>query len=79
MRMLGSAVLLGVALQITLGFLSVATSLAVVPVSLHTLVAASILALTVALVAMTWPGWGGADPSSEPEHEALAGGVASGR
>jgi cytochrome c oxidase assembly protein subunit 15 len=41
-------------LQVALGFVSVLTSLAVVPVSLHTLVAASLLA---ALVHVTTLGW----------------------
>ena len=43
-----------VILQVTVGFLSVYTRLAVLPVSLHTLLAASILTLTVALAVMTW-------------------------
>ncbi len=43
-----------VVLQVTLGFLSVYMRLAVMPVSLHTLLAATILTLTVALVVMTW-------------------------
>ena len=42
-----------VVLQVTLGFLSVYMRLAVMPVSLHTLLAATILTLTVALVVMT--------------------------
>jgi heme A synthase len=40
--------------QVTLGFLSVYMRLAVIPVSLHTLLAATILALTVAVTVMTW-------------------------
>jgi len=40
--------------QVTLGFLSVYMRLAVIPVSLHTLLAATILALTVAVAVMTW-------------------------
>lgn len=43
-----------VILQVILGFVSVYTRLAVIPVSLHTLIAAIILALTVALFIMTW-------------------------
>lgn len=46
---------LGVLLQVGLGFLSVYTTLAVVPVSLHTLVAASVLSLLVAVATLTWP------------------------
>lgn len=43
-----------VVLQVTLGFLSVYMRLAVIPVSLHTLLAATILTLTVAVAVMTW-------------------------
>lgn len=57
--------------QVVLGFLSVYFRLSVVPVSLHTLLAATLLALLVALTTLTWapePGAvrnaedGGADP-----------------
>jgi heme A synthase len=40
--------------QVLLGFLSVYTRLAVLPVSFHTLVAAAILTCTVGLAVMTW-------------------------
>jgi len=40
--------------QVALGFLSVYLRLAVIPVSLHTLLAATIMALTVAVSVMTW-------------------------
>jgi heme A synthase len=43
-----------VVLQVVLGFLSVYTFLAVLPVSLHTLVAASALACATAAAALTW-------------------------
>ena len=52
--------------QVALGFVSVLTTLAVVPVSLHTLVAASLLAT---LVHVTTLGWLGADVE---EHTAAA-------
>ncbi len=40
--------------QVALGFLSVYMRLAVIPVSLHTLLAATILTFTVAVAVMTW-------------------------
>jgi heme A synthase len=43
-----------VILQVILGFVSVYTQLSVIPVSLHTLIAAIIMVLTVALFVMTW-------------------------
>jgi heme A synthase len=43
-----------VTLQVLLGFLSVYTRLAVLPVSFHTLLAAAILTCTVGLAVMTW-------------------------
>ena len=43
-----------VILQVLLGFISVYTRLSVIPVSLHTLLAAIIMVLTVALFVMTW-------------------------
>jgi len=47
--------------QVVLGFLSVFFRLAVVPVSLHTLLAATLLALLTALATLTWaPGRGNA-------------------
>ena len=45
-----------VVFQVGLGFASVYTTLGVVPVSLHTLVAASILSLLVAAATLCWPG-----------------------
>ena len=41
-------------LQVLLGFLSVYTRLAVLPVSIHTLLAAVILTCTVGVAVMTW-------------------------
>ena len=58
-----SAGALGTA-QVALGFLSVYTRLAVIPVSLHTLLAAIILTLTVALSVMTWAPQGGGVPGT---------------
>ena len=58
-----------VTLQVLLGFFSVYTRLAVVPVSLHTLLAATLLTLTVGVAVMTWaPGdaWGSSGGPSEP-------------
>ena len=57
-----------VTLQVVLGFFSVYTRLAVVPVSFHTLVAAAILTLTVGVAMMTWApehSSGGSSESSE--------------
>ncbi len=51
-----------VVVQVTLGFLSVGTFLGVIPVSLHTLVAATLLGTTVALSAWTWEPVGGNGP-----------------
>ena len=61
-------------LQVTLGFLSVYMRLAVIPVSLHTLLAATILTLTVALVVMTWAPQGGTSGTVDvaTESEAVA-------
>jgi heme A synthase len=49
--------------QVALGFLSVYLRLAVIPVSLHTLLAATILMLTVAVSVMTWAPLGSGSPS----------------
>ena len=46
---------MGAIVQAGLGFASVYTTLGVVPVSLHTLVAASVLAVLVAMITLTWP------------------------
>jgi heme A synthase len=53
-RMLGAISALLALFQVLVGFLSVHTRLAVIPVSLHTLLAASLLAVLVALCALTW-------------------------
>ncbi len=55
-----------VTLQVLLGFASVYTRLAVVPVSVHTLVAATILTVTVAVAVMTWAPGEGSDAPDEP-------------
>ena len=53
-----------VTLQVILGFFSVYTRLAVLPVSFHTLIAATLLTLTVGVALMTWaPGNGSGEPS----------------
>ena len=60
-RKAAAAALVLVLVQVGLGFASVATTLSVIPVSLHTLVAASLFAVTLTLAAYTWerPGVGG--------------------
>jgi heme A synthase len=55
LRRLAAWAAVGVLAQMGLGFASVYSTLAVVPVSLHTLVAASVLSLLVALATLTWP------------------------
>lgn len=55
-----------VALQMTLGVVSVLSILAVVPVSLHTLGAASLLWVLVALSTWGWAGWGTDVPQADP-------------
>jgi len=55
-----------VALQMTLGIVSVLSILAVVPVSLHTLGAASLLWVLVTLSAWGWVGWGTDVPQANP-------------
>jgi heme A synthase len=54
LRILGFAAALVTAAQVLLGFLSVYYRLAVAPVSLHTLLAATLVTLLVALSALTW-------------------------
>jgi heme A synthase len=54
MRVLGASLAAVVTAQLLLGFYSVFFRLAVVPVSLHTLLAATLLTLCVALVTLTW-------------------------
>ena len=51
--------------QVGLGFVSVLTTLAVVPVSLHTLVAASLLATLVHLTTLGWVGAGTEEPAAD--------------
>lgn len=65
-RLLGLGATLLVLGQVLLGFLSVYFRLAVVPVSLHTLFAASLVASLVALTTITWApqGAGRSNPSS---------------
>ena len=54
LRALGLAAVLVTTAQVLLGFLSVYYRLAVVPVSLHTLLAATLVTLLVALSTLTW-------------------------
>lgn len=64
-----------VTLQVLLGFLSVYTRLAVLPVSFHTLLAAAILTFTVGVAVMTWA------PGDRPEKQtvpSLSGAAANG-
>jgi heme A synthase len=61
-RLLGSAAALVTTAQVMVGFLSVYFRLDVVPVSLHTLLDATLVSLLAALAALTWapgPGEGG--------------------
>ena len=53
-RALGAASALVATAQVILGFLSVAFRLAVVPVSLHTLLAATLVTLLVTLASLSW-------------------------
>lgn len=55
LRRLAGFALAGVVTQVLLGFASVYTTLGVAPVSLHTVTAAAILAILVALATLTWP------------------------
>jgi len=50
--------------QVGLGFVSVLTTLAVVPVSLHTLVAASLLAILVHVTTLGWVDGGAVEPAN---------------
>ena len=64
-----------VVLQVALGFASVYMRLAVIPVSLHTLLAAAILTFTVAVSVMTWApyrGGGFGSVTDQAEDEAVA-------
>jgi cytochrome c oxidase assembly protein subunit 15 len=54
LRALGIGATAGAVAQVLLGFLSVYYQLAVTPVSLHTLLAATLLTLLVALTTLTW-------------------------
>lgn len=78
LRRLAAAAALGVLVQVGLGFASVYTTLGVTPVSLHTLVAASVLSLLVAMAALTWRRSGEASGAS-PGAASLAVGSTSGR
>jgi cytochrome c oxidase assembly protein subunit 15 len=53
--------------QVALGFISVLTALAVVPVSVHTLVAASLLVVLVHVATLGWAGSPKADIAGPPE------------
>ena len=64
-RRLGLAAASVAVAQVLLGFLSVYYGLAVVPVSLHTLLAAILLTLLVALVTLTWSSSGGSGTDRE--------------
>ena len=55
-----------VTLQVLLGFLSVYMRLAVLPVSFHTLLAATILTFTVGVAVLTWAHGEGSGAPSEP-------------
>ena len=68
-----------VTLQVLLGFLSVYTRLAVLPVSFHTLLAAGILTVTVGVGVMTWaPGEGSGRPSEPAQIGAVGHGAGHG-
>jgi len=54
-RTMAAAAVALVAIQVLLGFVSVYTTLGVIPVSLHTLVAAGILVFLTAIATLTWP------------------------
>jgi heme A synthase len=65
MRVLGVVSAVAALIQVLLGFLSVYTRLAVVPVSLHTLLAATVLTLLTTMATLTWaPGPGSADETA---------------
>ncbi len=68
-----------VTLQVLLGFLSVYTRLAVLPVSFHTLLAAGILTVTVGVAVMTWAPREGSRDSSQPAELGAVGHGAVGR
>jgi len=73
LRALAAAATLGVIVQVGLGFASVYTTLGVTPVSLHTLVAATVLAVLAAMVTLTWPARVEATtPGSSPVGETAA-------
>lgn len=61
-RLLAVGIGSAVAVQVVLGFVSVALRLHPAPVSLHTLLAASVLAMAVALATWGWPRPGGVRP-----------------
>lgn len=64
LRTLGLAAAVVVVSQVLLGFLSVYYQLAVIPVSLHTLLAATLLTLLTALTTLTWRPGPGSPPAS---------------
>ncbi len=65
-----------VTFQVLLGFLSVYTQLAVLPVSFHTLLAAATLTVTVGVAVMTWaPGEGSGAPGEPSELGAVVHGA----
>jgi heme A synthase len=65
-RRLGVAVAAVALSQVLLGFLSVYSRLAVIPVSLHTLFAATLVTLLVSLLTLTWAPEAGT-PGNGPE------------
>ena len=66
-----------VALQVLLGFVSVYTRLAVLPVSFHTLLAASILTVTVGVAVMTWAPGESSGAAGEPSELGAVGHAAA--
>jgi heme A synthase len=66
-RKLGLVAALVSLAQVLLGFLSVYSRLAVAPVSLHTLLAATLLTVLVALATLTWA----SSPNEAPDVERL--------
>ncbi|MDX1566813.1 MAG: heme A synthase [Longimicrobiales bacterium] len=69
MRKAATAAVILVVAQIALGFFSVTSFLAVTPVSLHTLVAATLLAVLTAMATWTWePADRKAMPTPDPTH-----------
>lgn len=73
LRRLGAAAVVLVLLQAALGFLSVSSFLAVLPVSLHTLVAATLLGVLASMAARTWEPTGAELPGGTPAPAPAAG------